>query len=378
MSMLLDAVQRQRHSEANQDPALAAMLPRQPKSRQWPWPWLLPPLALLLGAAAGWGWQQWQHSQALAQQEEAPSVPAYATLAARVSMPLPVQPRSDQLQLQPSPSAGTALEYVAASDTMRPTPAAMQAAPASSATPASNSSPLNHSTTATAVAEPSNANADPQLLAALEQAVAEVGGVTPEPSQPAPLAAVTEPLAESASPATAQAEAEPAVRASTTEAVADPAATDLAAIVARLEQQLAEPTTATTNTIPAPVEPQGKHDAAEQVLSAKQQQALQQALADAGMDSPAAIAATTPPLQPKAIPKLGQMPWSFQKRLPDLDVTAHVYASEANKSWLRANGRELQEGDEAAPGLRIKRILPNEIVLEMDNQAFRIPALGSL
>ncbi|SHI22904.1 general secretion pathway protein GspB [Ferrimonas marina] len=78
------------------------------------------------------------------------------------------------------------------------------------------------------------------------------------------------------------------------------------------------------------------------------------------------------------VPKLGQMPWAFQKQLPDLEVTAHVYASTPDKRWVRANGRELQEGDEAAPGLTISEILPNEIVLEMDQQRFRIPALGTL
>ncbi len=80
----------------------------------------------------------------------------------------------------------------------------------------------------------------------------------------------------------------------------------------------------------------------------------------------------------RSVPKLGQMPWAFQKRLPDLTVTAHVYATKPADRWLRANGRELQEGDEAANGLTVVEILPSEIVLEMDQQRFRIPALGSL
>lgn len=118
--------------------------------------------------------------------------------------------------------------------------------------------------------------------------------------------------------------------------------------------------------------------------------ALERALADMGEDgdletltaAPAPQKAAPPPAEePVAsenLPKLGQMPWAFQKRIPDVEITAHVYATDPNSRWLRANGRELQEGDEAAPGLTVAEILPSEVVLEMDGQRFRVPALGSL
>ncbi len=122
-------------------------------------------------------------------------------------------------------------------------------------------------------------------------------------------------------------------------------------------------------------------------LSPVLQQALADALAELGMNLPvmdntAASNAVEPRnsrfVADEQIPKLGQLSLSFQKQLPDLEISAHVFATEPTKRLVRANGRELQEGDEAAPGVRIKEILPNEVVLEMNQQAFRVPALGRL
>ncbi|GAA5191687.1 general secretion pathway protein GspB [Ferrimonas gelatinilytica] len=121
---------------------------------------------------------------------------------------------------------------------------------------------------------------------------------------------------------------------------------------------------AVTGTEPPPLDPELQRRLAQ----------VQRELAEAkGQPQPPA-----PMPDNSSVPKLGQMPWSFQKRLPDLTVTAHVYATKREDRWLRANGRELQEGDEAANGLTVVEILPSEIVLEMDQQRFRIPALGSL
>ncbi|TKB51439.1 hypothetical protein FCL40_02475 [Ferrimonas sediminicola] len=90
-------------------------------------------------------------------------------------------------------------------------------------------------------------------------------------------------------------------------------------------------------------------------------------------------ATSPPPSQPQAeVPKLGTLPWNFQKRLPDINITAHVYSSDAGNRWLRANGRELQEGDSIAEGVTLKEIRPNEVVLEMAGQVFSVPALGQL
>lgn len=81
---------------------------------------------------------------------------------------------------------------------------------------------------------------------------------------------------------------------------------------------------------------------------------------------------------PAEVPKLGSLPWNFQKRLPDINITAHVYSSEVENRWLRANGRELQEGDSVAPGVTLREIRPNEVILEMSGQPFSVPALGQL
>ncbi|QIZ77751.1 general secretion pathway protein GspB [Ferrimonas lipolytica] len=333
MSMLLDAVQRQRQSELNHDPALAAMLPRQKPKRQLPWTWLLPPAALAIGAAAGWLWAPMTTttpplnvpaSTAVRAIEPtlAASVEAAAAnqfeLAQRIVMPLPVDLAAQRITVTPSIPVAVVAQQ----------PTQFNTAPL-------EQKPTNQSKAVTeeAVAEPVNND----LLAALEQALADVG---------------EEPFESQLSAQHGQME--------------------------RLEQELtaAVEVNADDEQIVIPVEPEGKYDAAEDSLdslSPDMQVALEQALQKVGIEASAPKAG-----EPMVIPKLGQMPWSFQKNLPDLDVTAHVYASDASKSWLRANGQELQEGDEAAPGLKVKQILPNEIVLEMDNQVFRIPALGSI
>ncbi|WP_028116038.1 general secretion pathway protein GspB [Ferrimonas senticii] len=308
MSMLLDAVQRQRSSQANSDPALAVMLPQQPAQRSLPWPRLLPVALAILGAAAG---------AAIAYQSQPTNAPAAPltvaasagpiTVAARVSLPLPVEINPVEIVVPTAPTPAPELTAP---------PVSMTATLAAAPEPMIEAVQLLPT-------EPVQAEiADPMLLAAFEQALLDVGGVEQPAAEPSLPVVIGEP--------------EP----------------EIAAVEAADVNQAEQPTAELTPAL---------------------QQALEDALQQAGM-------APLPeqPLTPVQIPKLGQLPWAFQKRLPDLEVTAHVYASQAEKRWLRANGRELQEGDEAAAGLTVKEILPNEIILEMDNQAFRIPALGSI
>ncbi|MBY5993701.1 general secretion pathway protein GspB [Ferrimonas balearica] len=267
MSLLLDAVKRARHSEAAQhDPALAPELPTRRKPAR-PWIWSLPLVTLAVGAAAGWA------SVVLTANPNdtaaaPPEAPPY-TLAGRVNLPLPTAvvstPASERVPLDDLPVV-----------VERPS------APAD--TPVRQPAPEPQPQLA-AASEPV-AQADPALLAAFEQALAEMGDdvLTPQP-------------------------------------------------------RLAQPVESPLDLQPDP-------------------------------------GVTTVPAA--EVPKLGQMPWAFQKRVPDVAITAHVYATNPADRWLRANGRELQEGDEAAPGLTVSEILPNEVVLEMDGERFRIPALGSI
>lgn len=264
MSMLLDAVRRARQAES-QDPALTPVMPsRRPRRR--PWHWGLPVLNLAIGAAVG-----------------------YLTLPGATESPVAVAEPSLLVLAEHQPL---------------PVPTPLEAA-----------------------------RPEPQLEV---QTIAVPGVATP------------------------------------IEVAMAPEATD-----------------STQTIVPDAADPLPEEMQANPALMA----ALQQALMDMGADGELAnlnqseVAAPSQPepevaqpveVKSEDLPKLGQMPWAFQKRIPDVEITAHVYATDPNSRWLRANGRELQEGDEAAPGLTVAEILPSEVVLEMDGQRFRVPALGSL
>ncbi|GAA4899929.1 general secretion pathway protein GspB [Ferrimonas pelagia] len=320
MSLLLDAVSRHRHDQAQQggvDPALLAALPVNKPMRRFRGIWISPLLALMVGGALGW--VSWPSASPASQ--VAP--PAAVSLAGRIALPLPVD-------LQAASASPASVEVAPA-----PALAADAAGAVTSPEVAASTAVTRPSVEAEAPTEPETS---PALQRAFEAALADLNIEPEAPVEPeVPQSALQQALA-----------------------------------AALAQSELAE---AETTPTAAQSEPESEPVPA---LSFELQQKLLQAQRDvaAAQRQPAQPAERT--VEPTAIPKLGQMPWAFQKRLPDLDVTAHVYATRPEDRWLRANGRELQEGDEAAPGLIVTEILPSEIVLEMDEQKFRIPALGSI
>ncbi|ADN77460.1 hypothetical protein Fbal_3261 [Ferrimonas balearica DSM 9799] len=270
MSMLLDAVRRSRQLES-QDPALAPVMPGRRK-RALPWHWGLPVVTLAVGAALGYLTLPGQPDSA----PVAAAQPPQLTLADTVSLPVPTPLQvAEPVRSQPAPKPTLAqVTELTIEGLDRPVEVTRDAGVSASAEPAQ---------------EPTAEATNPALLAALEQALADMGEDTLiEPNRPTPVVDERDTLV-----------------------------------------------------VEAPAQP------------------------------PAQV-------RSEDLPKLGQMPWAFQKRLPDVEITAHVYATDPANRWLRANGRELQEGDEAAAGLTVAEILPNEVVLEMDGERFRVPALGSL
>lgn len=122
----------------------------------------------------------------------------------------------------------------------------------------------------------------------------------------------------------------------------------------------------------AEAQAQAMEMSAEQLLA----QATANSVTDQGQAQPAAQSA--PDLFAGIAPELSEMPLEFRKSMPDINITAHVYSSENDSRWLRANGREAQEGDLIAPGVKVKEIQPNAVVLEKEGQAFTVPPLGKL
>lgn len=90
---------------------------------------------------------------------------------------------------------------------------------------------------------------------------------------------------------------------------------------------------------------------------------------------------TEPKLDPipkssnQQIPKYGDLPASVQLQVPEFTINAHVYSSEPNNRWLNVDGVELQQGDMIKNKLTIIEIRPRDIVLDINGEQFRVPAI---
>jgi type II secretory pathway predicted ATPase ExeA len=71
-----------------------------------------------------------------------------------------------------------------------------------------------------------------------------------------------------------------------------------------------------------------------------------------------------------------QMPAWFQKELPNLHFTQHIYSSDG-EGWVNVNGRDRYEGDSIASGLLLDKILPQQVILTYQNKTFSLPALAN-
>ena len=84
---------------------------------------------------------------------------------------------------------------------------------------------------------------------------------------------------------------------------------------------------------------------------------------------------TIPTPSNKLIPKYGDLPASVQLQVPEFNINAHVYSTNPSKRWLNVDGAELQQGDMIKNKLTIVEIRPRDVVLEIDGEQFRVPAI---
>ena len=82
-----------------------------------------------------------------------------------------------------------------------------------------------------------------------------------------------------------------------------------------------------------------------------------------------------PKPKPQGIPKYGDLPASIQLRIPEFNIVAHVYSTEPSNRWLNVDGQELQQGDMIQGKLTIIEIRPRDIILDIDGQEFKVPAI---
>lgn len=84
--------------------------------------------------------------------------------------------------------------------------------------------------------------------------------------------------------------------------------------------------------------------------------------------------ATAPavPLVMDDTPLLQQMPQDFQRALPALAVTIHVYSHDESQRILFINNREYRKGSQIDGGIRVEDIVPDGAVLSFRGERFKL------
>lgn len=75
--------------------------------------------------------------------------------------------------------------------------------------------------------------------------------------------------------------------------------------------------------------------------------------------------------------RVEQLSNSLYERLPKMNFQAHIYSSDNARRWVRVNGDVFKEGDTISSNVRLRRIDPNQVVVEFEDSAIAIPALWS-
>jgi general secretion pathway protein B len=73
--------------------------------------------------------------------------------------------------------------------------------------------------------------------------------------------------------------------------------------------------------------------------------------------------------------RVDQLPVRLLTRLPTMNFSAHMYASQPRDRWVRVNGRQLTEGDWIADKVQIVNIEAQRVVLAFEDEIFTMAAL---
>lgn len=83
-------------------------------------------------------------------------------------------------------------------------------------------------------------------------------------------------------------------------------------------------------------------------------------------------AAAAVPIVTDDTPLLQQMPQDFQRALPPLAVTIHVYSHEESQRILFINNREYRKGSRVEGGVRVEDIVSDGVVLSYRGERFKL------
>ncbi|MGB0898354.1 MAG: general secretion pathway protein GspB [Psychrobium sp.] len=70
-------------------------------------------------------------------------------------------------------------------------------------------------------------------------------------------------------------------------------------------------------------------------------------------------------------------PQWYQNLVPPLEFSSHIYSSDTNERWVRVNEQVVKEGELIDSNMRLVRVEPQEVVIEMQQRQFTLPALSS-
>ncbi len=90
---------------------------------------------------------------------------------------------------------------------------------------------------------------------------------------------------------------------------------------------------------------------------------------------PETIKTSTAPAVPLVMddtPLLQQMPQDFQRALPALAVTIHVYSHDESQRILFINNREYRKGSQIDGGIRVEDIVSDGVVLSFRGERFKL------
>ncbi len=78
------------------------------------------------------------------------------------------------------------------------------------------------------------------------------------------------------------------------------------------------------------------------------------------------------PVVPDDTPLLQQMSTDFQRALPPLRVSIHVYAPDPSQRILFINDRQYHQGDRIDGDIRVEKIVPDGVILSYRGERFKL------
>lgn len=116
----------------------------------------------------------------------------------------------------------------------------------------------------------------------------------------------------------------------------------------------------------------GAATAAKQAAMAKQEAMARQEAARV-----AAPKAVEPVPEADNVPLATQLSADLQRRIPNIDFGAHVYAGKTNNGFVILNGKKRYTGDTVAPGLTVERITEDGVILDMGGTRFKLGSMSN-